>query len=456
MGLFTQRLVLLLHLLNAAFFKSSWAVDHVVQLTEESIEKIINLPDSPFWLIVFYAPWCTHSKEFFPILSDVTPVVEGKMAIGKVDCSVDESLCEQHDINGYPTLKWYRNGSFHDYIRGREHDDILSFAMKMTSPIMSTIDDYDNLFQRSVLDQETNGATFVFYSSATDGSDSNENEALNQLLKVAREFQATNSFFHLETNVKNEHWIKAHASLSKYNGNILLKYEKDLKPTVFRSDWSSNSLKKFIDQNQEIMVPFVNQMNIGAYGFRNKYLAIAILDPTVLNSESLNFLSNFRQLAASCTQHISKHYQFVWINGKQWKDFLNKFSIPLQHSPQLFVLDYPNDIYWTDDSKQRASSKDDMERFLVDILEAKVLSTHLHSKHDSNIGKFERLMFIANNKWILNVQLALALLSLIMLIPQSAGRIHDFVETYVWRGCIDPILCHLGISTEKMESKKTD
>jgi protein disulfide-isomerase A1 len=48
------------------------------------------------------------------------------MAIGKVDCTTEKQLCKQRfDVRGYPTLKYYRDGEFHDYPAGRDADSIM-------------------------------------------------------------------------------------------------------------------------------------------------------------------------------------------------------------------------------------------------------------------------------------------------------------------------------------------
>ena len=292
----------------------------VIELTESSIDETINRPETKLWLVVFYAPWCKYSQEFFPVLDDVAPTLKGQLIIGKVDCSIDLSLCseEQHDIRFYPTLKWYRDGSFHNYDHsGRSHDDIISFARKMNGPVMKRVQDY-----REILDTEipndsilSNSAIFVFYSLnpvvQQSVSDRHENESrslmsfnndrnhdinkgMSALLKVAREYQSTNSFVHLESNEKNQEWIKKFlsypsSSLSSEriltydevnSRNILMKLERDTRPTILYSDWTFHSLSKYIQQNSETIVPFVTDETVQYYGSRNmkKYLAIAIVD----------------------------------------------------------------------------------------------------------------------------------------------------------------------------------
>lgn len=439
-------------------FRQSLAFDHVVELKEETIEKMINLPETKLWFVAFYAPWCKASRSFLSILEDVAPTLNGQISFAKIDCSVQESFCDHHDVVGYPSIKSYVDGSFHHYKGRRDHDGILSFAKKMNSPFISKLGDFKQLVNMDPMSQESNGALFVLYhSSLLDGQkhDTALDKEIQTFMQVAQGFHVTNTFVRLEANEMNEAWINAFELSSESSNNILLfKLEKDLKPVFFRSEWSFIALHNFIEQNNEVAVPFVNGMNVDDFGYREKYLAIAILDASENEDASRTFLSEFRQLASSCSHHISRHYQFVWINGKEWDSFLHKYSLSTKETPQLFVLDYPHDIYWTDPNKSSHSIME-MERFLRDVLETKVLSKNLKDKHDDD-DLYERLVWLSNNVWVLHIQLMFGVFGLMMILPKSAGRVHDWVEIYFLRRCVDPILEYLGLMNYENKTKKND
>lgn len=48
-----------------------------------------------------------------------------KMSIGKIDCTVEKSVCKRFNVKGYPTLKYYRDGDFQEYPLGRDKDSIM-------------------------------------------------------------------------------------------------------------------------------------------------------------------------------------------------------------------------------------------------------------------------------------------------------------------------------------------
>jgi len=54
--------------------------------------------------------------------------------IADVDCTVEEELCSQNGVEGYPTIKHGEPGNLQDYQGGRELDDLKEFASKNLGP----------------------------------------------------------------------------------------------------------------------------------------------------------------------------------------------------------------------------------------------------------------------------------------------------------------------------------
>merc|ERR1719440_2073557 len=55
--------------------------------------------------------------------------------IADVDCTADgQSLCEQHEVQGYPTIKYGDPGDLKDYNGGRSLDDLRKFAQENLGP----------------------------------------------------------------------------------------------------------------------------------------------------------------------------------------------------------------------------------------------------------------------------------------------------------------------------------
>lgn len=59
--------------------------------------------------------------------------------LAKVDCTVEQDVCQQYDVNGYPTLKVFRNGVPTDYGGPRKADGIVSYMNKMSLPAITDL-----------------------------------------------------------------------------------------------------------------------------------------------------------------------------------------------------------------------------------------------------------------------------------------------------------------------------
>jgi len=46
------------------------------------------------------------------------------VVIGDVDCTVHQDLCSKHDVKGYPTIKYWKDGEAQDYSGGRDFDSL--------------------------------------------------------------------------------------------------------------------------------------------------------------------------------------------------------------------------------------------------------------------------------------------------------------------------------------------
>jgi len=78
--------------------------DLLVTLTSENFQETIV--DSPQPAIVeFYAPWCGHCKTLAPHYAKAADKLKGMVTFGAVDCTVQEELCAEYSVEGYPTLK---------------------------------------------------------------------------------------------------------------------------------------------------------------------------------------------------------------------------------------------------------------------------------------------------------------------------------------------------------------
>jgi hypothetical protein len=58
--------------------------------------------------------------------------------IGDVDCTAEgKELCEEHGVQGFPTIKWGDPSALEDYEGGRDHEELSTFAKENLKPLCS-------------------------------------------------------------------------------------------------------------------------------------------------------------------------------------------------------------------------------------------------------------------------------------------------------------------------------
>merc|ERR1712047_238916 len=82
---------------------------------------------------MFYAPWCGHCKKMKEPLEQAAQELKSSgntAVIAKVDATQEGELARKYDVNGYPTLKYFKKGVAFDYKGGRETHQIVEEIKK--------------------------------------------------------------------------------------------------------------------------------------------------------------------------------------------------------------------------------------------------------------------------------------------------------------------------------------
>ncbi|XP_030569395.1 thioredoxin domain-containing protein 5 homolog [Drosophila novamexicana] len=81
-----------------------------VELNPETFDEAIKAGNV---FVKFFAPWCGHCKRLHPLweqLAEIMNIDEPKVTIAKVDCTKHQTLCADHQVTGYPTLRLFKQG----------------------------------------------------------------------------------------------------------------------------------------------------------------------------------------------------------------------------------------------------------------------------------------------------------------------------------------------------------
>jgi len=81
--------------------------------------------------VKFYAPWCGHCKSLAPTWDKLATKYKGAgVNVAKVDCTVHAAPCTANGVQGYPTLKLFKDGKPIDYQGARTIDAFDAFLTK--------------------------------------------------------------------------------------------------------------------------------------------------------------------------------------------------------------------------------------------------------------------------------------------------------------------------------------
>ncbi|KAG7335964.1 hypothetical protein KOW79_000657 [Hemibagrus wyckioides] len=128
----------------------------VLELGDADFER--RVAEHETLLVEFFAPWCGHCKRLAPEYEAAATRLKGKVPLVKVDCTTNSETCEKFGVNGYPTLKIFRNGDEASAYDGpRTADGIVSYMKKQSGPSSvalhteSELDTFINDFDASVV-----------------------------------------------------------------------------------------------------------------------------------------------------------------------------------------------------------------------------------------------------------------------------------------------------------------
>ena len=108
----------------------------VVHLTEETFDSFVAV--NPSVLVMFYAPWCGHCKAMKPDYMEAASLIKKRDITGvlaAVDATKEAKLGEQYKVEGFPTIKYFKDGAMmYEYGYGRTAEDLVEYMSDPKAP----------------------------------------------------------------------------------------------------------------------------------------------------------------------------------------------------------------------------------------------------------------------------------------------------------------------------------
>jgi len=116
----------------------------VLVLTDANFDSAVA--ENSNILVEFYAPWCGHCKSLAPEYAKAAKALaNAPVKLGKVDATEHKVVSQKFAIQGFPTLKFFKNGKPSDYSGGRTESEIVAWLNKKTGPVVTTLSTEEEL-----------------------------------------------------------------------------------------------------------------------------------------------------------------------------------------------------------------------------------------------------------------------------------------------------------------------
>ncbi|VDB85407.1 unnamed protein product [Peniophora sp. CBMAI 1063] len=270
-------------------------------------------------LVEFFAPWCGHCKALAPHYEEAATELKKKnIKLAKVDCVDQAELCQAHGVQGYPTLKVFRNGTPTDYSGPRKADGIISYMVKQSLPAVTQVN-ADSLDEFKSADKIV---AVAFLPTATD--------APAPEFSRAAEKHREDYLFGLSVDPE-----AAEAAGVTPPAIVLYRAFDDAETTYPypAASASSEDLSEWIAGLSIPLMDEVNADNYMVYAQSGKPLAYLFIDPTAEGKDEL--VSSIREIAGEHRGAVN----FVYIDAVKFGDHAKALNLAEPKWPAFVIQD---------------------------------------------------------------------------------------------------------------------
>ncbi|GAM20669.1 hypothetical protein SAMD00019534_038440 [Acytostelium subglobosum LB1] len=107
----------------------------VYHLTTRNISSFLN--SHPKTIIMFYSPNCGHCEKMKPAYAEASIIAQDNKLgdFASFDCSVERSVCEKYQVQGFPTMIYFSKGKdTYNYDGDRSVTDLVAWFKAPSSP----------------------------------------------------------------------------------------------------------------------------------------------------------------------------------------------------------------------------------------------------------------------------------------------------------------------------------
>ncbi|RDA87995.1 hypothetical protein CP532_3393 [Ophiocordyceps camponoti-leonardi (nom. inval.)] len=334
--------------LAAALSGIATADSDVLQLTGKTFKDFITGNKDKLVLAKFYAPWCGHCKALAPEFEEAaTSLKEKQIKLVKIDCTEEADLCQDHGVEGYPTLKVFHGlENVRPYNGQRKADSIHSYMVKQAMPAVSILAK-DTLEEFKTADK----VVLIAYIAADDKASNETFTSVANSLRDEYMFGGVND-----------------AALAEAEGvkfpSVVLYKSFDEGKSEFKGKLEAEELEKFI---KTAATPLVGEVGPETYaGYMSAGIPLAYIFAET-EEERENLAKALKPVAEA---HKGK-VNFAVIDAKQFGAHAGNLNLKTDKFPCFAIQDTTNNKKYPFDQEKEVNH-DNIAKFVSDFVAGKV------------------------------------------------------------------------------------
>merc|ERR1711937_232098 len=110
------------------------APSNIVELSMDNFVEVVT-DAKKHVVVMFYAPWCGHCKEFAPVYDEVAKnYADGEIVVAKLDSEAHAVFAKMYKVTSYPTIKVFskKDKKGADFTGERNKEALIEFIDKET------------------------------------------------------------------------------------------------------------------------------------------------------------------------------------------------------------------------------------------------------------------------------------------------------------------------------------
>ncbi|KAK7083970.1 Protein disulfide-isomerase tmx3 [Halocaridina rubra] len=319
-------------------FFSVLALGQTTNRVLELSDRFLELRGESPWLIMFYAPWCGHCKKLEPIWNHVAHALYGTdIRVGRVDCTRFTAVATEFVVKGFPTVMFVKGDQRHVYKGDRLRDDIVDYAVRMSSPPIPHLASPQHL-----KDTVTKLNLFFIYAGNKEG------HLWEVYREVAEEHRPFHFFYSIDATCMGEYTdLKYNPAVLVFKDNMHFFYPVPEETEIAENESTINaSLTDWINHERFPTFAKVTHGNLHQLWKVKKYLVITVVKENKIgrittDEDAENYVDGykFKDMVESVIRNnrekYHEHFQFGWTGTP---DLANSIAMERLQLPSLLVV----------------------------------------------------------------------------------------------------------------------